>query len=119
MIKDSADAFLVPVPQYPLYSSALALYGGTLIPYYLDEASNWGVDVTKVEEIIRSSQAQGLRVRGMVVIHPGNPTGQVLSQDNQVRIYLFQDSWVMSPAGYHAATVPKCMETPEDNCCLR
>ena len=74
MIQDTSDAFLVPVPQYPLYSSALALYGGTLIPYYLDEASNWGVDVSAVEQIIRSSQAKGLRVRGMVCLLYTSPS---------------------------------------------
>lgn len=84
MIQDSSDAFLVPVPQYPLYSAALSLYGGTLMPYYLDEASGWGVDVDSVEQLIRDSMAKGLRVRGLVVINPGNPTGQVLSQENQV-----------------------------------
>lgn len=84
MIVDEKDAFLVPVPQYPLYSAALTLYGGTLIPYYLDEASNWGVDVDELAKLIQTGQEQGQRIRGLVVINPGNPTGQVLSLENQV-----------------------------------
>ena len=116
MIQDTSDAFLVPVPQYPLYSSALALYGGTLIPYYLDEASNWGVDVSAVEQIIRSSQAKGLRVRGMVVIHPGNPTGQVLSQYNQVCTYVFKFSALAVLKGAYverrAAVKRNCHDVP-------
>jgi aspartate/methionine/tyrosine aminotransferase len=84
MIVDEKDAFLVPVPQYPLYSAALALYGGTLIPYYLDESANWGVDVEDLQRLMQSAQERGQRVRGLVVINPGNPTGQVLSLANQV-----------------------------------
>eukprot|EP00892_Ulva_mutabilis_P012757 jgi/Ulvmu1/9854/UM057_0008.1 len=86
MIKDDSDAFLVPIPQYPLYSAALTLYGGTLIPYYLDESCNWGIDVARVEAAIAGARTRGMRVRGMVVINPGNPTGQVLSLENQVRL---------------------------------
>lgn len=84
MIKDDKDAFLVPVPQYPLYSAALTLYGGTLIPYYLNEDSGWAIDVDGISTLILDSQEQGFRVRGIVVINPGNPTGQVLSLENQV-----------------------------------
>lgn len=28
MIRNDADAILVPMPQYPLYSASIALYGG-------------------------------------------------------------------------------------------
>ena len=38
------DAFLTPIPQYPLYSASLAMHGAHLLPYYLDEASDWGMD---------------------------------------------------------------------------
>ena len=31
------DGILVPIPQYPLYSASIALLGGVLIPYELDE----------------------------------------------------------------------------------
>ena len=30
LIRDEKDAILVPIPQYPLYSATLALYGGAL-----------------------------------------------------------------------------------------
>lgn len=39
------DGLLTPIPQYPLYSASLTLLGGTLVPYYLDESSSWGVQV--------------------------------------------------------------------------
>ena len=85
LITDDKDCFLVPVPQYPLYSAALTLFGGTMLPYYLDESSNWSIDVGAVKGSIEKAQKEGKRVRGMVVINPGNPTGGVLDTDNQVR----------------------------------
>ncbi len=30
---------MIPIPQYPLYSASLPLYGGKQIGYYLDEQS--------------------------------------------------------------------------------
>ena len=44
------DAFLTPVPQYPLYSASLALYGTTLTPYYLDESINWGLNLEHLQD---------------------------------------------------------------------
>lgn len=43
-LRNKLDGYLVPIPQYPLYSATLALYHGTLVPYYLDESTNWGLD---------------------------------------------------------------------------
>jgi aspartate/methionine/tyrosine aminotransferase len=43
-IRDGNDGVLVPIPQYPLYSALLTLLQGHLIPYYLDEEKNWGLD---------------------------------------------------------------------------
>jgi hypothetical protein len=31
--------------QYPLYSASITLYGGTQAGYYLDEDTNWGLNV--------------------------------------------------------------------------
>jgi hypothetical protein len=32
LIKERNDGFMVPIPQYPLYSATLALYGGRCAP---------------------------------------------------------------------------------------
>ena len=34
--------------QYPLYSASIALYGGSQAGYYLNEDTNWGLDVGAV-----------------------------------------------------------------------
>ena len=31
------DSIMIPIPQYPLYSAAITLYGGHASPYYLNE----------------------------------------------------------------------------------
>jgi len=82
LVRDGRDAFLVPIPQYPLYSAALTLRGGELVPYWLDEARGWALDVAQLASQLAAARARGLRVRGVVVINPGNPTGQCLSLPN-------------------------------------
>ena len=44
LIRSPKDGWLVPIPQYPLYSAGINLYGGTLIPYYLKEEKGWGLE---------------------------------------------------------------------------
>lgn len=70
-----------PRPQYPLYSATLTLYGGQLVPYELDEATGWGLNVSALQQQLADARTRGLCVRGLVVINPGNPTGQCLSRE--------------------------------------
>jgi glutamate--glyoxylate aminotransferase len=63
--------------------------GGTLVPYYLNEENNWGLDMAGLAEAVRSARANGIAVRGMVFINPGNPTGQCLSYDNLKELIKF------------------------------
>ena len=82
LIRSKADGILVPVPQYPLYSASIALYGGTMVPYSLDENKNWGLSMESLRAAVAKARSEGIMVRGMVFINPGNPTGQCLSQEN-------------------------------------
>jgi aspartate/methionine/tyrosine aminotransferase len=41
---------------------------------------------------LAAARAQGLCVRGMVVINPGNPTGQCLSKANQQDVVRFAEA---------------------------
>ncbi|CAM9412512.1 unnamed protein product [Chrysoparadoxa australica] len=74
------DGILTPIPQYPLYSARLTLGGGALVPYYLVEKDTWGVDISSLKATVQEARNNGISVRAMVVINPGNPTGQVLSE---------------------------------------
>lgn len=53
---------LVPVPQYPLYSAAISLFGGSLVPYYLEETANWGLDVTDLRQSVITARSKGITV---------------------------------------------------------
>lgn len=76
LIRGPSDAVLAPVPQYPLYSAATTLLNGTLGAYYLDEAASWGVQEAELMRALEETRATGALPRALVVINPGNPTGQ-------------------------------------------
>eukprot|EP00890_Picochlorum_soloecismus_P003603 jgi/Picsp_1/4243/NSC_01752-R1_alanine aminotransferase len=82
VIRDESDAILVPIPQYPLYSASIQLYGGTLLPYYLKEEKGWGMDMESIRKSIHEARENGTSVRAIVFINPGNPTGQCMTADN-------------------------------------
>ncbi|VDL32851.1 unnamed protein product [Hymenolepis diminuta] len=70
---------MVPIPQYPLYSATNSEYNAYQIDYYLDESNNWNLDVVELERSLAEAKVN-CKPRALVVINPGNPTGQVLSR---------------------------------------
>ncbi|EMS46317.1 Alanine aminotransferase 2 [Triticum urartu] len=76
LIRNEKDGILVPIPQYPLYSASIALHGGSLVPYYLNESTGWGLEISDVKKQLEDARSRGIDVRALVVINPGNPTGQ-------------------------------------------
>lgn len=73
----SSDGFLTPIPQYPLYSATITLYNSKLVGYYLDENDKWGLNIEELERRVKEAKEQGIKLKGMVIINPGNPTGMV------------------------------------------
>lgn len=47
------------------------------VPYNLTEDNGWGLEIFEVKRCLEEARSAGLTVRAMVVINPGNPTGQV------------------------------------------
>ncbi|MEW5315685.1 MAG: hypothetical protein WDW38_007095 [Sanguina aurantia] len=88
-IRSPLDGILVPIPQYPLYSASIKLYGGALVAYYLDEKRGWALDTADMKRAVEEARAEGKSVRGLVFINPGNPTGQCLSVDNLKELIKF------------------------------
>ncbi|KAG5538038.1 hypothetical protein RHGRI_025207 [Rhododendron griersonianum] len=78
LTRSEEDGILCPIPQYPLYSASIALHGGTLVPYYLNEATGWGLEIPELKKQLEAAKSKGITVRSLVVINPGNPTGQYL-----------------------------------------
>lgn len=79
---DEKSGVLVPIPQYPLYTASLSLLNATCVPYYLDEAKDWGTDLSAVKDAYEKAKADGVDVRAIVIINPGNPTGASLSEED-------------------------------------
>ena len=73
-----SDGFLTPIPQYPLYSATITLYNAKLVGYYLDEREKWGLNMEELEKRVKEARDQGIKLKGMVIINPGNPTGMVV-----------------------------------------
>ena len=82
LIADPNDGIMIPIPQYPLYSATLTLYEGQMVPYYLDEQNNWKLNLGMLEDGFNKARAQGINVKAICVINPGNPTGAVLDEQN-------------------------------------
>ncbi|QHO41546.1 Glutamate--glyoxylate aminotransferase [Arachis hypogaea] len=97
IIGGQGDGILVPVPQYPLYSATIALLGGSLVPYYLEETANWGLDINELRQSVNQARYKGITVKAMVIINPGNPTGQCLSEANlrEVLQFCFEENLVL------------------------
>lgn len=80
LIRDGTDGVLVPVPQYPLYSSTLTVLGGQTIGYFLNERDQWSQSRAELTRAYDEASKLGANIRALVLINPGNPTGQVLDR---------------------------------------
>lgn len=83
------DGILAPIPQYPLYSALTTLLDGQLVPYYLNESGGWSCTVDALKESLQHAREDYTSVRALVIINPGNPTGQVLTEENMREIIQF------------------------------
>lgn len=52
------------------------------MPYYLDESKHWGTDLDAIKAAYKKAVDEGIDVRAIVIINPGNPTGASLSEDD-------------------------------------
>jgi alanine transaminase len=82
LIAQSNDGIMIPIPQYPLYSASIKRAGGVQINYYPDEESGWTFDQRLLEESLNKARKNGVNVKGIVVINPGNPTGAMLGEQS-------------------------------------
>jgi alanine transaminase len=89
LLKNANDGFMIPIPQYPLYSASITLYGGNIIGYYLDESNSWQLNEKILTESIDKAKRENIHPVAIAVINPGNPTGAVLSYSNIVMIINF------------------------------
>jgi alanine-synthesizing transaminase len=72
---DNGDELLLPMPDYPLWTAATSLSGGTPVHYLCDEANGWMPDLDDIRAKITP------RTKGIVVINPNNPTGVMYTDE--------------------------------------
>jgi alanine-synthesizing transaminase len=72
---DDGDELLLPAPDYPLWTAATSLSGGTPVHYLCEEANGWMPDLADIRKKITP------RTKGIVVINPNNPTGALYSDE--------------------------------------
>lgn len=89
LITSDRDGIMIPIPQYPLYSASITLYGGYQVGYYLKENTGWSLSRQELERAYAEASAGGIRVKAICVINPGNPTGAVLTKDNIAMVLRF------------------------------
>src|SRR6202451_3124432 len=69
LLCNPGDELLVPKPSYPLFEFLADLEDVKLVPYPLIYDHGWQMDFPSLEKAVTS------RTRGVVVVHPNNPTG--------------------------------------------
>ena len=69
LLCNAGDELLVPKPSYPLFEFLADLQDVKLVPYPLIYDHGWQMDFHSLEKAVT------LRTRGVVLVHPNNPTG--------------------------------------------
>jgi alanine-synthesizing transaminase len=77
---DDGDELLLPAPDYPLWTAAASLSGGTPVHYMCDESNGWMPDINDIRAKITP------KTKGIVVINPNNPTGALYSKELLLQI---------------------------------
>ncbi|CAJ0767465.1 15591_t:CDS:1, partial [Entrophospora sp. SA101] len=90
------------------------LYDAQTVPYYLDDDDGWSL---KLEELYRSyleAKGKGIDVRALVIINPGNPTGQCLTEQNirEIIKFCYKEGLILLADEVYQANVYQPVERP-------
>ncbi len=80
---NNGDEVLLPAPDYPLWTAAVSIAGGTPVHYVCDEGADWFPDLKDMEKKITPN------TKALVIINPNNPTGAVYSREVLLDIVKF------------------------------
>ncbi|MFT4886206.1 MAG: alanine-synthesizing transaminase [Pseudohongiellaceae bacterium] len=72
---NDGDEVLIPAPDYPLWTAAVTLSGGSPVHYICDEEADWFPSIEDIKSKITH------RTKALLVINPNNPTGAVYSKE--------------------------------------
>jgi alanine-synthesizing transaminase len=83
LLCNAGDELLVPKPSYPLFEFLADLQDVKLVPYPLIYDHGWQMDFHSLERAVTE------RTRGVVVVHPNNPTGSYVSEGERKELNAF------------------------------
>lgn len=108
-LMNDGDEVLIPMPDYPLWTAAANLAGGTAVHYRCNEDDNWHPDIEDIKSKITS------KTKGIVVINPNNPTGALYSDDileQIIEVAIEHDLVVMADEIYDRVLYDDMVHTP-------
>jgi alanine-synthesizing transaminase len=73
LLCNPGDELLVPKPSYPLFEFLADLQDVKLVPYQLIYDHGWQIDFPSLRKLVTQ------RTRGVLAVHPNNPTGSFVS----------------------------------------
>lgn len=82
LIDNDSEGIMIPIPQYPIYSALIAKLTGHQVGYELDESNNWAATYDELQNRLDEAHSDGIDIKALVIINPGNPTGQVFSRQD-------------------------------------
>jgi aspartate/methionine/tyrosine aminotransferase len=82
LISNPREGIMIPIPQYPLYSATICLSAAQEVHYFLNEEDRWSVSLEELERSYNEAKNKGINPKLITIINPGNPTGQVLSENS-------------------------------------
>jgi len=83
LLCNAGDELLVPKPSYPLFEFLADLQDVKLVPYPLIYDHGWQMDFPSLEKAVTE------RTRGVVLVHPNNPTGSFVQESEMTRLNEF------------------------------
>jgi alanine-synthesizing transaminase len=83
LLCNGGDELLVPKPSYPLFEFLADLQDVKLVPYPLIYDHGWQMDFPSLAKALTE------RTRGVVVVHPNNPTGSYVHESEMAPLNAF------------------------------
>jgi len=83
LLCNAGDELLVPKPSYPLFEFLADLQDVKLVPYPLLYDHGWQIDFPSFEDAVTD------KTRGVVLVHPNNPTGSFAKEQEREQLNEF------------------------------
>ncbi|KAJ9595651.1 hypothetical protein L9F63_013166, partial [Diploptera punctata] len=87
-IDGKKSGVLLPVPAFLQFPVFIMQYNMQLIKYFLDETKGWNINIAAMEKVVKEARTK-CNPRAVLIMNPGNPTGQLMARENVEEIIKF------------------------------